>query len=446
MRLSEVYTLGMEIAQSAREAANTLKVASNSHRTAALKAIHDRLRDHKDEVMAANRKDVEAAQTAELSPALIKRLELTSTKYDTMLQGILDVSAFEDPVGKLSLDRELDENLHLYRMTCPIGVLLVIFEARPEVIAQIGSLAIKSGNAAILKGGSESKFTFTVISGLVQDALSRTTIPKDALQLITTRDAVADLLTCDKYIDMVIPRGSNQLVRSIKKASTIPVLGHADGICAIYLDQSAVPDMAARIVNDAKTNYPAGCNAVETVLVNENAPEALQAVILKLHESGVTIFANESIQAAAKQLGVDQYLQPATDEHFDTEFLSLQLAMKTVANVEEAVQHINAHGSHHTDVIVTEDETSANKFLRAVDSAGVYWNVSTRFADGYRYGFGAEVGVSTNKLHARGPVGLDGLMSYQYLLKGAGQVAGDYVGAGGQRHFQVKDFPINNNN
>lgn len=432
----------MEIAQRARETANVLKVASNDHRTAALKAIHDRLRDNKDQVMLANRQDVEAAQTAELSPSLIKRLELTSAKYDTMLQGVLDVAALEDPVGKLTLDRELDDNLRLYRLSCPIGVLLVIFEARPEVIAQIGSLAIKSGNAAILKGGSESRNTFSVISRLVQEALARTTIPANALQLLTTREAVGELLTCDKLIDMVIPRGSNQLVRDIKRASTIPVLGHADGICSTYIDESADAAMAANIVNDAKTNYPAGCNAVETVLVHEKAREQLRAVVARLLDSNVTIFADAAVhEAVGPELA--QRLKQAEPEHFHTEFLSFQIAIKTVGSVEEAIAHINVHGSHHTDVIVASNEVAASKFLRAVDSAGVYWNASSRFADGYRYGFGAEVGVSTNKLHARGPVGLDGLMSYQYILKGNGQIAGDYVGAGGSRHFNVRDFPTN---
>lgn len=432
----------MEVAYHARKAANALKVASNDSRTAALKAIHDRLRDHKDEVLAANRLDIKAAETNELSPSLIKRLELTNSKYDVMLQGVLDVAALEDPMNKITLNRELDEGLQLYRITSPIGVLLVIFEARPEVIAQVGSLAIKSGNAAILKGGKESYHTFGLIQRLIKDALCRTPIPADALQLLTTREAVNELLHCDDLIDMVIPRGSNELVKSIKHNTTIPVLGHADGKCSVYLDAKADPNMAARIVVDSKTNYPAGCNACETLLVHQDAPSATTRCVAALIESKVTVVADDEVyDLAVKALGEDPYLVKSTDpKDFATEFLSLKIGVKRVRDLQEAIDHINASGSHHTDAIVTEDEKAANKFLRAVDSAGVYWNASTRFADGYRYGFGAEVGVSTNKLHARGPVGLEGLMSYQYIIKGHGQVAGDYIGAGGAKHFNVRDL------
>lgn len=432
----------MELASRARIAANALKVASNDCRTAALKAIHDRLRDHKDEVLAANRLDVEVAQTNELSPPLIKRLELTNLKYDAMLQGVLDVAALEDPMNKITLDRELDKGLRLYRISSPIGVLLVIFEARPEVIAQVGSLAIKSGNAAILKGGKESLHTFSLIQRLVNDALSRTSIPADALQLLTTREAVNELLHCDDLIDMVIPRGSNELVRSIKQNTTIPVLGHADGKCFVYLDAHADPDMAAKIVVDSKTNYPAGCNSCETLLVHQDAQTATVRCVASLIESGVTVVADEEVYGlAVKALGEDSCLVKSTDpKDFATEYLSLKIGVKRVCELQDAIDHINASGSHHTDAIVTDDEKAGEKFLRAVDSAGVYWNASTRFADGYRYGFGAEVGVSTNKLHARGPVGLEGLMSYQYIIKGHGQVAGDYIGAGGTKHFNVRDM------
>jgi len=432
----------MEIASRARKAANALKIASNDSRTAALKAIHDHLRDHKDEVLQANRLDIEAAQTNELSPSLIKRLELTSSKYDTMLQGVLDVAALEDPMNKVSIVRQLDEGLELRRVSCPVGVLLVIFEARPEVIAQVGSLAIKSGNAAILKGGKESLHTFKLIQSLVSSALGRTPIPSDALQLISTREAVGELLQCDHLIDMVIPRGSNELVRSIKKSTTIPVLGHADGICSVYIDADANPEMSARIAVDSKTNYSAACNAVERILVNKKAFAATKSTVNALIDHGVTILAEASLYDELKAAGVDSpLLSPTSDENdFATEFLSLKVAIKPVESYQEAIEFINNTSSHHTDAIVTENETVAAAFTRAIDSAGVYWNASTRFADGYRYGFGAEVGVSTNKLHARGPVGLEGLMSYQYILKGHGQIAGDYVGAGGSKHFHVKDI------
>lgn len=433
----------MDISKRARKAANILKTTSNNDRNAALKAIHDRLRDNKDRILDANKLDVESAKSNDLSGALIKRLELTSTKFDVMLQGLLDVAALEDPINKVTLERELDDGLKLYKLSCPVGVLLVIFEARPEVIAQIGSLAIKSGNAAILKGGKESLNTFTVIQDLVSDALSRTRIPSDALQLITTRELVADLLKCDEYVDMVIPRGSKELVQNIKRSTTIPVLGHADGICTAYIDEFANPEMAAKIVVDSKTNYPAGCNAIETLLINKNAPLAGKRTVAALIDNGVTIYADEpTMEFITDAIGADQHLKLADADAFDTEFLCLAIAVKQVNNVEEAIEHINEHGSHHTDVIVTDNEANANKFLIGIDSAGVYWNASSRFADGYRYGFGAEVGVSTNKLHARGPVGLDGIMSYQYVIKGNGQVAGDYVGAGGAKRFQFKDINL----
>jgi glutamate-5-semialdehyde dehydrogenase len=364
-------------------------------------------------------------------------LDLTKgDKYDSMLQGVLDVAALEDPMGKITLARHLDTGLDLYRVSCPVGVILVIFEARPEVIANISALAIKSGNSAILKGGKESLKTFTAMSKIVTNALTKTSIPWEALQLVDTREQVGQLLSQDKYIDLVIPRGSNELVRSIKQNTKIPVLGHADGLCIIYIHDDADLDMACRIVVDAKTNYPAGCNAVETVLINEKlGSEKINKIAKSLIEAKVMIKAADNVK-----LDPSPQIVPATEQDFHIEFLSLTLAMKTVVSVEEAITHINEYGSHHTDCIITESKTAAEKFLKGIDSAGVYWNASTRFADGFRYGFGTEVGVSTNKIHARGPMGLEGLMCYQYLLKGTGQVAGEYVGAGGSKRFNHQDF------
>lgn len=433
----------MDLAKRARKAANVLKTLSNDKRTSALKAIHDGLRDRKDEIIAANKLDLQAAEKADLSPSLIKRLDLTkSGKFDSMLQGILDVAALEDPVGKITMARHLDDGLDLYRVTSPVGVLLVIFEARPEVIANISALAIKSGNAAILKGGKESNNTFTIMAEIVREALSKTPIPTDALQLINTREKVSELLHCDQYIDMVIPRGSNELVRSIKSNTTIPVLGHADGICSAYIDASANPQMAAKIIVDAKTNYPAACNAVESVLIDRAAVDTcLGPVVEALVDSGVTVkVAPELLKQAQSAVPAAPEIVEATPKDFDTEFLALTLALGPVDGVQDAINHINDHGSHHTDIIITESEQNAQKFLRGIDSAGVYWNASSRFADGFRYGFGAEVGVSTNKLHARGPVGLEGLMSYQYLLKGNGQGASDYLGGGGTKNFKHDNF------
>lgn len=437
-----------QIAKDAQKAANVLKTLSNNVRTAALKAVHDALRDRKDAVLEANKRDLADAREAQLSDALIRRLDLASgDKYDAMLQGVLDVAALPDPVGKTTMARQLDEGLNLYRVTAPVGVLLVIFEARPEVIANIAALAIKSGNAAILKGGKESAHTFAAMSKAISDVLSNPTlkVPHNAVQLVSTREQVADLLKQDSYIDLVVPRGSNELVRNIKASTSIPVLGHADGICSIYVHSDADVEMAARIAVDAKTNYPAGCNAVETLLIdekllNDNNGDGAVKVLDALALAQVTIKASDDIIAAVG--GRVPSLVPAQPADFDTEFLGLTIAVKSVASEEAAIEHINEHGSHHTDAIITSSQTAADKFLKGVSSAGVYWNASTRFADGFRYGFGTEVGVSTNKIHARGPVGLDGLMCYQYYIKGSGQIAGDYLGAGGDKQFKHQDLPL----
>lgn len=439
------------IAQQARKASNILKTLSNEQRSNALQKIHDYLRDSKDEILAANKLDLEAAGTSNISQALVKRLDLTKgDKYDTMLQGVLDVAALEDPVGKITLATKLDEGLDLYRVTAPVGVLLVIFESRPEVIANISALALKSGNAAILKGGKESTNTFKAMAKAVAQALASTgVVPEHGIQLITTREEVGELLKQDQYIDLVIPRGSNQLVRSIKDNTKIPVLGHADGICSIYISPDAQAEMAARIVVDAKTNYPAGCNAVETLLIDQKVlsnEQTLKCVFDAILKAGVKLKVTPEIQVSLGKLGLEikpDQVSPATEQDFYTEFLDLILAVKAVPSIDDAIEHINAHGSHHTDVIITDNEKDAEKFMKGVDSAGVYWNASSRFADGFRYGFGTEVGISTNKIHARGPVGLEGLVGYQYQLKGHGQVASDYLGAGGNKQFIHE--PINTN-
>ena len=332
---------------------------------------------------------------------------------------------------------ELDTDLNLTRVSCPIGVLLIIFEARPEVIANIASLAIKSGNAAILKGGKESTESFTTIAHIVSDALSGTAVPNDAIQLVTTRDAIEPLLSLDRYIDLVIPRGGNELVRWVKRNTQIPVLGHADGLCSIYLRADVDSKLATRVVVDAKTSYPAACNAVETLLVDENALNGVFTTVAKglLNKSVQLRCDAASLQAIKPHLSESelQRVTSSTDADYRTEFLDLILAVKTIPTQEsehqsadEAIDHINTHSSHHTDVILTEDAAIAEYFLDSVDSAGVFWNTSSRMADGQRFGFGTEVGISTNKIHARGPVGLEGLTIYKWLLRGTGQVSAEY--------------------
>ena len=443
-----------EIAQRARVASNILKTVPNSGRCTVLYKIHDALAAARDEIKQANDKDLEAGKTSGLSPSLLKRLNLfQGDKFDTMLQGIKDVALLDDPVGKVKLARKLDDDLTLYQVTVPVGVLLVIFESRPEVIANITALCLKSGNAGILKGGKESLNTFRVMARVVNEAIeanvSETGVPVNSVQLIETRQDVNDLLAQDELIDLVVPRGSNALVRFIKDHTKIPVLGHADGICSIYVDEYADLEKAKRITLDAKTNYPAGCNAMETLLINPKLDKWWE-VMTNLSSTGdVTLHCT----AEVKEAYLDHLSNQADDlrgkvvdvdesKDFDGEFLSLDCAVKFVSSTKEAIEHINTHSSRHTDAIVTENKENASAFLNGVDSAGVYWNASTRFADGFRYGFGTEVGISTSKIHARGPVGLDGLVSYQYQIIGDGQVAGDYLGAGGKKEFKHQDLQV----
>lgn len=429
------------IAKQARSASTILKTLSNEERSSALQTVHDALKDSKSTILEANVKDMEAAQAQNLSSSLIKRLDLSKgDKFDVMLQGVLDVAALEDPVGKITLATKLDDGLDLYRLTAPVGVLSIIFESRPEVIANITALAIKSGNTAILKGGKESLHTFTAMANVVNEALAKTAVPKDAIQLIASREDVAALLDQDKYIDLVIPRGSNELVRNIKSSTKIPVLGHADGICSIFVDKDADLEMASKIVFDAKTNYPAGCNAVETLLIHKDLKDKVAEIVNRLVEGGVTLHTTEEVKASLPNVKT----VPAVDGDFDKEFLALDIAVKFADSVEDAITHINTHSSKHTESIITENKETAEKFLKAIDSAGVYWNASTRFADGFRYGFGTEVGISTNKIHARGPVGLEGLVIYQYQIRGHGQVVGDYLGGGGSRPFIHQNIDVKN--
>ncbi|KAI9859012.1 MAG: hypothetical protein M1813_007139 [Trichoglossum hirsutum] len=437
-----------QVAQSASISARVLATLPADARNDALLAIYTALSAAKDKILAANARDMKAAATSaengELSLSVLKRLDLARKgKWEDMLKGILDVRELEDPVGKVSLRTRLDTGLDLERVTCPIGTLLIIFEARPEVIANIASLAIKSGNAAILKdeGGKESTESFIAISTVISEALGSTRVPNASIQLLTSRSSIPDLLSLENLIDLVIPRGSNELVRYIKHNTRIPVLGHADGLCSIYIHETADAEVAKRVLQDAKTGYPAACNAVETLLVDEAVVETVLPVVAEsLMSSGVSLRCDTRSKdglAAKLPKSLSVLLQDATERDYKTEFLDLTLAIKTlpttpeVPGVEAAIEHINTHSSHHTDVILTRDRDIAERFMKAVDSAGVFWNTSTRMSDGMRFGFGTEVGISTNKIHARGPVGLEGLMTYKYLLRGEGQVAGEY-GEGGK--------------
>lgn len=450
--MSLTSSSALEAAQAAKSASHLLATLPVSARNDALTAIHDSLIASKDAILAANAKDMDAARQAaadgQLSQSLVSRLDLGKAgKWEDMLKGILDVRGLDDPLGVVDLRTRLDDGLVLERLTCPIGVLLIIFEARPEVIANIASLAIKSGNACILKGGKESTHSFVAISTAISAALaaSSVAVPEAAVQLVTTRDVIPQLLGLDAYIDLVIPRGGNDLVRYVKENTKIPVLGHADGLCAAYLDRSADPKMAAAVAVDSKTSYPAACNSLETLLVDEGALDGVfPAVAEALLAKGVTLRCDARSKAAAENLSTTGggKVEAAKDADFDTEHLALVLAVKAVSGLDEAVAHINTHGSHHTDAILTSDEAQAERFMTAVDSAGVYWNASTRMADGMRYGFGTEVGISTNKIHARGPVGLEGLTIYKYKVRGTGQVSAVYGEGEGKKRFLHEKLPL----
>ena len=432
-----------ELARRARAASRVMLSTTAEQRDQALSAVHSHLNSACSEILSANDVDKAAAakrlEKGELSSASTKRLELGGSKFTGLLAGINAVRGLEDPVGKCTLSREIDSGLQLYRVACPIGVIAVIFESRPEAAVQIASLAIKSANAVILKGGREAEYSNSILVSTIRTALSSVKFPIDAVQLVATRDEVRSLLAQTKYVDLIIPRGSNQLVSYITENTRIPVMGHADGICAVYVDKSADINRAKDIVVDAKAQYPAVCNAAETLIIHEGiAKEALPVIGAALAKAGVEVFADKTarmILADTPKLKVS----PATAEHFVTEFLELKMAVKVVQSIEEAIEHINLHGSGHTDAIVTEDEVVANKFMAMVDSAGVYHNASTRFADGFRLGFGAEVGVSTHRTHARGPVGLEGLMIYKYKMIGQGHIVKPY--ADGEKEFHHRDTP-----
>ncbi|KAI5451806.1 glutamate-5-semialdehyde dehydrogenase [Naganishia albida] len=445
-----------EIAKAARQAYEDSQLVDASERDLALRSIADHLASHRDEILAANAKDMEAANAllaeGKLSSSLVSRLDLTRPgKFDAMLQGIQEVVDLPIPTGRTTYAKELDDGLELYRVTCPIGVLLVIFEARPEVVVNIAALAIKSGNAAILKGGKESLHTATLLASLIQQSLSSGKLPPALIQAVSTRGEISALLAQEKYIDLVMPRGGNALVQSVKDQTKIPVMGHADGICNIYVDEGADVEMAKRIVEDAKLDYPAACNAVETLLLHESTVKSLWPELaahllsasIKLHCDEASLSALKSSPATQHLRELDSLVDAASPDAYDTEYLCPEMAVKVVPSVSAAIQHINTHSSHHTDSIITPTEAHAGTFIRGLSSANVFWNASTRFADGQRYGLGTEVGISTGKTHARGPVGLEGLCIYKWVLRSQrkeGSVVGEFGSGQGKKQYTHKQL------
>lgn len=425
----------MNIKEEARRmklAAPALAASTNEARNAALEQIALALEAHREEIFAANAQDLAAADENGVTGATRKRLKFDDGKLRDCISGLRQLETLADPLNKITLARELDENLTLYRATVPIGVIGVIFEARPDALVQIASLCVKSGNCAILKGGKETANTNRVLFNLIKDAVIRAGLPESCLLQAEAHSEIDELLACDQDVDLLIPRGSNKFVRYIMENTKIPVMGHSSGICHVYADKACDQEKALPIIVDAKTQYAAACNAMETLLIDRAIASAfLTKAAAALAVAGVTLRGTEE---AAQIVSMDVM----GEDEFATEYGDLICSVKLVDGVEEAIRHINTYGSHHTDAILTEDAATAARFLQMVDSAGVYHNCSTRFADGFRYGFGAEVGISTGKIHARGPVGLEGLVTYKYKLFGTGQIVADY--ASGEKQFHHRDI------
>jgi glutamate-5-semialdehyde dehydrogenase len=421
-----------------KEASIKLAGAGMEQKNKALAQIAESLKHNKETIIKANREDLLRSEKENLPAPLLKRLKFDETKIRDVVDGIYGLINLADPVGKTLLSTELDAGLELYKVTCPIGVIGVIFESRPDALVQISTLCLKSGNGVLLKGGSEARETNRALAGVIVRATQEAGIPSNWLALLKTRLEVNEMLKMDQYIDLIIPRGSNDFVRHIIDNSRIPVMGHADGVCHCYVDADADIDMAVKIAVDSKTQYVAVCNAAETLLVHEKiAPDFLPAVKKALESQQVELIGCHKTCAVIPAT-------PATEEDWKTEYLDYKLSVKVVAGLDEAIDHINTYGSGHTDSIITGDKEKAARFMDYVDSGNVFWNCSTRFSDGFRYGFGAEVGISTGKIHSRGPVGLEGLVIYKYKLIGNGHLVGDY--ANRSRSFKHRkmnrEFPL----
>ena len=409
-----------DLAQQAKQASIQLAATSTELKNKALEAIAQKLTAHAADIAAANEQDVARSKQENLEAPLLKRLVFNEAKIQETVQGIQSLIQLPEPVGETLMSTELDKGLELYKVSCPIGVIGVIFESRPDALVQISSLCLKSGNAVLLKGGSEAKETNRILAKLIAEATKEAGVVEGWIQLLETRDDVNEMLSLDAYIDLIIPRGSNEFVKYIMNNSNIPVLGHADGICHVYIDEEADIDMAVAVAVDSKCQYVAVCNAAETFLVHQAIAQTfLPKLVQAFSQYSVEIFGCEKTQAIIS-------CSPATAESWKTEYLDYKVSIKVVADMHEALDHINTYGSGHTESILTKNSKKAELFMNLADSGNVFWNCSTRFSDGFRYGLGAEVGISTNKIHARGPVGLEGLLIYKWKVKGNGQIVSDY--------------------
>ena len=424
-----------EAARLARAASRKLALLSELQRNQALTLAAQRLEENEGQIVAANAEDLRAAEpllpAGGITAAALARLRVTEKGVAEMAEKVRSVVRLPDPLGRTLTAMELDEGLVLTKETCPLGVVAVVFESRPDVVPQVASLALKSGNAILLKGGSEAARTNEILMSLWNEALEECGVPRGAAQILQSRSDVMDLLNLNREVDLLIPRGGKEFVEAISRLSRIPVLGHGEGICHVYVHAAADPYKAERIVLDAKIDYPAACNAVETLLVDAAAAGwFLPQMLEKLRAAGVEVRGCDRTRAALDRMEI----APASEGDWATEYGDLILSVKVVDGLDAAIAHIHTYGSGHTEAIVTEDPAAAERFLHEIDAAGVYHNASTRFADGYRYGLGAEVGISNGKLHARGPMGLEGLTTYKYKLRGSGQTVRDYQGGKRFRH------------
>ncbi|MCF7947308.1 MAG: glutamate-5-semialdehyde dehydrogenase [Spirochaetia bacterium] len=411
-----------ERATQAKQAQIRCASLSTAAKNTALEAIAAALLEHRHKIESANQSDITRAEQQQLEAPLLKRLKFQGEKIDQACQGVRGVAGQSDPVGVVLSGRELDEGLRLFQVTCPIGVIGMIFESRPDALVQMAALSLKSGNAVLLKGGREALETNRVLAEIIAAATEAAGIPAGWIQLIETREDVKTLLGLDRHIDLLIPRGSNQFVRYIMDNTNIPVLGHADGVTHLYVHSRADIPMAVELADDSKNQYVAVCNALETLLVDASvAGDFLPPLKERMDARGTELRGCERTRAYIE-------VKPAQPEDWSAEYLDKILAVKIVDGLDAAIEHINTYGSGHTDAIVTADQQAAEQFMNLVDSADVFWNASTRFSDGFRFGLGAEVGISTNKIHARGPVGLEGLVIYKWRLYGSGQKAADYSG------------------
>ena len=421
-----------EIAVAAKSASIRLAAVDTDIKNNALAEIAMALKQHSEEIITANKQDLTEAKKNNLAAPLLKRLKFDEGKITQTVAGIQSLIKLEDPAGKILSATELDAGLELYKVSCPIGVIGVVFESRPDALVQISTLCLKSGNAVLLKGGSEAAKTNRILTEIIAEASEKAGLPEGWIQLLETRRDVAEMLALDEYIDLVVPRGSNEFVRYIMNNTNIPVLGHADGICHVYVDADADLDMAVNIAVDSKCQYVAVCNAAETLLVDEKIAEKFLPEVKAALEQN-----NVELRGCERTVSIID-VKPATEEDFSTEYLDYILSIKVVDGLDAAIEHINRYGSKHTDAIVTNDRTKAERFMALVDSANVLVNCSTRFSDGFRYGLGAEVGISTNKIHARGPVGLEGLVIYKWKLYGTGQIVADYSGPNAKKFTHRK--------